>query len=79
MPLLDKQIPEQAREPGLTKEEVIRKMSCSEAPSTGFLPPWKISPKQHCFLRLSLPPLTGQSFVVSHGWFMQQSETRKFG
>jgi len=50
-PLVDKQIPEQARELGLTEEEVIRKMSCWEAPSTGSLPPWTISPKQHCSLR----------------------------
>ena len=70
-PLVDKQIPEQAKKLGISEDDVIKKVMLKE-PSTASSRPSPTSPTS----RSSSPPsrrnaLTGQSLVVSHGWFMQ--------
>ncbi|RZT42990.1 3-hydroxybutyrate dehydrogenase [Cupriavidus agavae] len=70
-PLVDKQIPEQARELGITEEEVVRRVMLGGTVDGVFT---TVDDVAQTALFLSAFPsnaLTGQSFVVSHGWFMQ--------
>ncbi len=70
-PLVDKQIPEQARELGISQEEVIKKVMLGNTVDGQFT---TVNDVAQTVLFLSAFPtaaLTGQSFVVSHGWFMQ--------
>jgi 3-hydroxybutyrate dehydrogenase len=70
-PLVDKQIPEQAKELGISEDEVIRKVMLGNTVDGTFT---TLEDVAQTVLFLSAFPsaaLTGQSFVVSHGWFMQ--------
>ncbi|RIQ35299.1 3-hydroxybutyrate dehydrogenase [Bordetella avium] len=70
-PLVEKQIPEQARELGITEAEVVRKVMLGATVDGVFT---TVEDVAQTVLFLSTFPsaaLTGQSFVVSHGWFMQ--------
>jgi 3-hydroxybutyrate dehydrogenase len=70
-PLVDKQIPEQAKELGISEEEVIRNVMLGGTVDGIFT---TVEDVAQTVLFLSTFPsaaLTGQSFVVSHGWFMQ--------
>ncbi|CPQ92602.1 patatin-like phospholipase [Burkholderia pseudomallei] len=70
-PLVDKQIPEQAKELGISEEEVVKKVMLGQTVDGVFT---TVEDVAKTVLFLSAFPsaaLTGQSFVVSHGWFMQ--------
>ena len=70
-PLVDKQIPEQAQELGISEEEVIRNVMLKHTVDGVFT---TLEDVAQTVLFLSAFPtaaFTGQSFVVSHGWFMQ--------
>jgi 3-hydroxybutyrate dehydrogenase len=70
-PLVDKQIPEQAKELNITEDEVIKKVMLGNTVDGVFT---TVEDVAQTVLFLSAFPtaaLTGQSFVVSHGWFMQ--------
>ena len=70
-PLVDKQIPEQARELGISEEEVVRRVMLGGTVDGVFT---TVDDVAQTALFLSAYPsaaLTGQSFVVSHGWYMQ--------
>jgi 3-hydroxybutyrate dehydrogenase len=70
-PLVDKQIPEQAKELGISEEEVIRNVMLGGTVDGIFT---TVEDVAQTVLFLSTFPsaaLTGQSFIVSHGWFMQ--------
>ena len=70
-PLVDKQIPEQARELGISEEDVVKKVMLKETVDGEFT---TVQDVAHTALFLATFPsnaLTGQSIVVSHGWFMQ--------
>ena len=70
-PLVDKQIPEQARELGISEEDVVKKVMLKETVDGEFT---TVEDVAHTALFLATFPsnaLTGQSIVVSHGWFMQ--------
>jgi 3-hydroxybutyrate dehydrogenase len=70
-PLVDKQIPEQAKELGISEDEVIKKVMLGDTVDGEFT---TVNDVAQTVLFLSAFPsaaLTGQSFVVSHGWFMQ--------
>ncbi len=70
-PLVDKQIPEQAKELGISEEDVVRKVMLKETVDGEFT---TVEDVAHTALFLATFPsnaLTGQSIVVSHGWFMQ--------
>ncbi|HVZ06631.1 3-hydroxybutyrate dehydrogenase [Rhodopila sp.] len=70
-PLVDKQIPEQARELGISEDDVIKKVMLKDTVDGEFT---TIEDVARCAVFLASFPsnaLTGQSIVVSHGWFMQ--------
>ncbi|WP_321900746.1 SDR family oxidoreductase, partial [Burkholderia cepacia] len=70
-PLVDKQIPEQAKELGISEEEVVKKVMLGNTVDGVFT---TVQDVAQTVLFLSAFPsaaLTGQSVVVSHGWFMQ--------
>ena len=66
-PLVDKQIPEQARTLGISEEDVIKKVMLGQTVDGEF------TTVEDALVFASFPTnaLTGQSLVVSHGWFMQ--------
>ena len=70
-PLVDKQIPEQAKELGISEDEVIRSVMLRETVDGEFTTSADIA--QVAVFLASFPSnaLTGQSIVVSHGWHMQ--------
>ncbi len=70
-PLVDRQIPEQAKELGISEEEVVKKVMLGNTVDGVFT---TVEDVAQTVLFLSAFPsaaLTGQSFVVSHGWYMQ--------
>ena len=70
-PLVEKQIPEQARQLGISEAEVIRNVMLSETVDGEFT---TVDDVARCATFLASFPsnaLTGQSIVVSHGWSMQ--------
>jgi 3-hydroxybutyrate dehydrogenase len=70
-PLVDKQIPEQARTLGITEEEVIKKVMLGQTVDGEFTTVQDIAEVALLFASFPTNALTGQSLVVSHGWFMQ--------
>jgi len=69
-PLVEKQIPEQAKELGISETEVIRRVMLGNTVDGQFT---TLEDVAQMVLFLSTYPssaLTGQSFVVSHGWYM---------
>jgi 3-hydroxybutyrate dehydrogenase len=71
-PLVDKQIPEQARELGMSEEDVIRNVMLGGTVDGVFTTVEDIAQVTLFLAAFPTAALTGQSFVVSHGWFMQQ-------
>jgi len=70
-PLVEKQIPEQAKELGISEEQVVKTIMLKETVDGEFTTTEDVAA---CALFLASFPsnaLTGQSIVVSHGWFMQ--------
>jgi len=70
-PLVDKQIPEQAREFGISEEDVIKKIMLKETVDGEFTTTADVSELAVLFAAFPSSALTGQSVVVSHGWHMQ--------
>jgi 3-hydroxybutyrate dehydrogenase len=70
-PLVDKQIPEQAAELGMSEEEVIKKVMLKETVDGEFTSADDVADAVLFFAGAGTGALTGQSLVVSHGWFMQ--------
>jgi 3-hydroxybutyrate dehydrogenase len=70
-PLVDKQIPEQARTLGITEEDVIKKVMLGQTVDGEFTTVQDIAEVALLFASFPTNALTGQSLVVSHGWFMQ--------
>ncbi len=70
-PLVDKQIPEQAKELGITEEEVIKNVMLKETVDGEFTTVQDVAEVALFFAGFETNALTGQSLVVSHGWFMQ--------
>jgi 3-hydroxybutyrate dehydrogenase len=70
-PLVDKQIPEQAKEFGISEEEVIKKIMLKETVDGEFTTVADVAEVALLFAGFPSNALTGQSLVVSHGWFMQ--------
>src|SRR5688500_2966492 len=70
-PLVDRQIPEQARELGISEEEVIKKVMLKETVDGEFTTVDDVAEVALLFAAFPSNALTGQSLVVSHGWFMQ--------
>jgi 3-hydroxybutyrate dehydrogenase len=70
-PLVDKQIPEQAKELNITEEEVIKNVMLKETVDGEFTTVQDVAEVALLFAGFETNALTGQSLVVSHGWFMQ--------
>jgi len=70
-PLVDKQIPEQAKELGISEEDVIKKVMLKETVDGEFTTVDDVAQVALFFAAFPSNALTGQSMVVSHGWFMQ--------
>lgn len=70
-PLVDKQIPEQARALGLSEADVIRNVMLKETVDGEFTTVDDVAQIALLFAAFPSQALTGQSMVVSHGWFMQ--------
>jgi 3-hydroxybutyrate dehydrogenase len=70
-PLVEKQIPEQARELGISEDDVIRKVMLKETVDGEFTTVDDVARTALFLASFPSNALTGQSIVVSHGWFMQ--------
>lgn len=70
-PLVDKQIPEQAAELGISEEDVIKTIMLKETVDGEFTTVDDVAACALFFADFETNALTGQSLVVSHGWFMQ--------
>ena len=70
-PLVDKQIPEQAKALGISEAEVIRNVMLKETVDGEFTTVQDVAEVALLFAGFETNALTGQSVVVSHGWFMQ--------
>ncbi len=70
-PLVEKQIPEQAKTLGITEAEVIRNVMLKETVDGEFTTTDDVARVALLFAAFPSNALTGQSLVVSHGWFMQ--------
>jgi len=70
-PLVDKQIPEQARELGISEQEVVKNVMLKETVDGEFTTVDDVAEAVLFFAAFGSKALTGQSLVVSHGWFMQ--------
>ena len=70
-PLVDKQIPEQAKELGIGEEEVISKVMLKNTGDGEFTTLEDVAELAVHLAAFPSAALTGQSIVVSHGWHMQ--------
>jgi len=70
-PLVDKQIPEQAQALGISEDDVIKKVMLKETVDGEFTTVQDVADVALLFAGFASNALTGQSLVVSHGWFMQ--------
>jgi 3-hydroxybutyrate dehydrogenase len=70
-PLVDKQIPEQAKELGISEAEVIKNVMLKETVDGEFTTVADVAEAALFLASFGSNALTGQSLVVSHGWFMQ--------
>ncbi len=70
-PLVDKQIPEQAKEKGISESEVISKVMLGETVDGQFTTVEEVARTVLFLAAFPSAALTGQSIVVSHGWHMR--------
>jgi 3-hydroxybutyrate dehydrogenase len=70
-PLVDKQIPEQAKELGISEQEVVKNIMLKDTVDGQFTTVEDVAEAALFFAAFGSNALTGQSLVVSHGWFMQ--------
>ncbi|MGH9518433.1 MAG: 3-hydroxybutyrate dehydrogenase [Terriglobales bacterium] len=69
--LVEKQIPEQAKSLGISEDEVIKNVMLKETVDGEFTTVEDVAEVALLFAAFPSNALTGQSLVVSHGWFMQ--------
>jgi len=70
-PLVEKQIPEQAKELGISEQEVIDNIMLGGTVDKEFTTIGDVAEVALLFASFPTNALTGQSLVVSHGWFME--------
>jgi len=70
-PLVEKQIPEQAKELGISEDEVIKNVMLKDTVDGVFTTVDDIAQTALYLATFPSAALTGQSIVVSHGWYMQ--------
>jgi 3-hydroxybutyrate dehydrogenase len=70
-PLVEKQIPEQAKTLGISEEEVVKKVMLGNTVDGEFTTIEEVAEVALFFASFPTNALTGQSLLVSHGWHMQ--------
>jgi|SRR5437016_4262033 len=70
-PLVDKQIPEQSKLLGISEDDVIKTVMLKDTVDGQFTTLEDVAEVALLFAAFPSNALTGQSLVVSHGWFMQ--------
>ncbi len=70
-PLVEKQIPEQAQALGISEADVIKNVMLKDTVDAEFTTVDDVAQAALTFAAWPSNALTGQSLVVSHGWFMQ--------
>ncbi len=70
-PLVEKQIPEQAKALGITEQQVIKDVMLKGTVDGEFTTVDDIAEASLFFAAFPSNALTGQSLIVSHGWFME--------
>jgi 3-hydroxybutyrate dehydrogenase len=70
-PLVDKQIPEQAKELGISEEDVVKHVMLGNTVDGEFTTVEDVAQTVLFLAAFPSAALTGQSVVVTHGWFMQ--------
>jgi 3-hydroxybutyrate dehydrogenase len=70
-PLVDKQIPEQAQALGISEADVIKNVMLKETVDGQFTTVADVAEAVLYFAGFPTNALTGQSMIVSHGWFME--------
>jgi len=70
-PLVDKQIPEQAQKLGISEQAVIKDVMLKDTVDGEFTTVSDVAEAALFLASFGSNALTGQSLVVSHGWFMQ--------
>ena len=70
-PLVDKQIPEQARALGISEEEVVKNVMLKETVDGEFTTVEDVANTVAFLAGFESAALTGQSVIVSHGWSMK--------
>ena len=69
--LVEKQIPEQAKTLGISEQDVVKKVMLKDTVDGEFTTLADVAEVALLFASFPSNALTGQSLVVSHGWFMQ--------
>lgn len=70
-PLVEKQIPIDAKELGISEEDVVNTIMLKDTVDCQFTTVEDVAEMALFFASFPSNALTGQSVVVSHGWFMQ--------
>ena len=70
-PLVDKQIPEQAKALGISEAEVIKNVMLKDTVDGEFTTTQDVAKTAVFLAAFPTSALTGQSITVSHGWHMQ--------
>ncbi len=70
-PLVDKQIPEQARALGISEQDVIKTVMLKDTVDGEFTTLADVAEAALFLAAFPSNALTGQSIVVSHGWYME--------
>ncbi len=70
-PLVEKQIPEQAVRLGISEDEVVKRIMLGGTVDGEFTTLEDVAEVALLFASFPTNALTGQSLVVSHGWFME--------
>ena len=70
-PLVDRQIPEQARALGMSEADVISKVMLKDTVDGEFTTVQDVAEVAVFFAAFPTKALTGQSLIVSHGWCME--------
>ena len=70
-PLVERQIPEQSRELGISEEDVVKKVMLGQTVDGEFTTVEDVAEVALMFASFATNALTGQSLLVSHGWCME--------
>ena len=70
-PLVERQIPEQARALGISEREVVERVMLGRTVDQTFTTPEDVAELAWMLAAFPSNALTGQSIVAGHGWYMQ--------